>query len=64
MGRRLGTDQYVVNYSYTVFCMSYCFQDVMLDDDTLLNKPQLTNPENNVEDKLTSLHLAAILAVW
>ena len=40
------------------------FQDVTLDDDTLLNKPQLTDTDNNIQDKLTCYHLAAILAVW
>ena len=36
----------------------------MLDDDTLLNKTKLTSPDNDTQDKLSSLHLAAILAVW
>ncbi|CAB4020734.1 tetratricopeptide repeat 27, partial [Paramuricea clavata] len=37
-------------------------KDVMLDDDTLLNKPKLTDPDNNIQGPLTSLHLAAVLA--
>ena len=29
----------------------------MLDDDTLLNKTKLTNPDNDTQDELTPLHL-------
>jgi hypothetical protein len=36
----------------------------MLDDDTLLNKPKLTDRDNNIQGTLTSLHLAAVLATW
>ena len=48
-----------------VILFSNCvFQNVVLNDDTLLDKPKLTDPDNNIQERLTSLHLASILAVW
>ncbi|XP_028396101.1 tetratricopeptide repeat protein 27-like [Dendronephthya gigantea] len=37
-------------------------KDVTLNDDTLLNKPKLTDGDNNLQEELSSLHLAAIVA--
>lgn len=39
-------------------------QNVGLEDDTLLNEPNFTDPNNHRQEDLNPLHLALILAVW